>query len=214
MWYAAGACVVLIIPAVAGYARIRPGAGSKSITSLDALTSSTIAEIMPESLMSLSVEQVNFLLSRLEKEEPPQSTMGAMCYQAMAPPATAEYICPVCGEKTLYSDSQTAFIEWELEGCRRLAESINSNTDFEIFLDEGLFCDYCSPDTGEENPEILLRVIYESDMEVVNRVSVIDLMMLDSFLQGNLFYTTSNDAQMPMQNYAGRMRELLGLEEE
>lgn len=51
--------------------------------------------------MTLSVAQVNFLLARLESEEPPTQTMGVMCYEAMILPSVAEYICPVCGDKTL-----------------------------------------------------------------------------------------------------------------
>ena len=28
--------------------------------------------------------------------------MGAMCYDMCMPPPVTEYVCPVCGEKTLY----------------------------------------------------------------------------------------------------------------
>ncbi|MCK5132026.1 MAG: hypothetical protein KAR40_07740 [Candidatus Sabulitectum sp.] len=60
-----------------------------------------IVDTVPETPMTLSVAQVNFLLARLESEEPPTQTMGVMCYEAMILPSVAEYICPVCGDKTL-----------------------------------------------------------------------------------------------------------------
>lgn len=214
MWYVAGACAVVLLSAVAGFARNRPGSEQKSVTPLCIVTSVTIADFTPEALMTLSVTQVNMLLAKLESEEPPKLTRGAMCYEAMATPEVAEYICPVCGEKTMYNYAQSAFINWELEGCRRMVESINSNTDFNIALDEGLFCDFCSPDAGEEEPALRLQVLFEDGNEVTNTVSINDLRMLDSFLQGNLYYTTSNDAQLPLKDYAARMRELLGLEDE
>ncbi|MEA3266268.1 MAG: hypothetical protein U9P42_04925 [Candidatus Fermentibacteria bacterium] len=214
MWYVAGACAVVLLSAVAGLARNKPDPGQKSVTPLDVVTSSAISDFTPEALMTLSVTRVNMLLTRLENEEPPEQTMGAMCYEAMAAPEVAEYICPVCGEKTMYNYSQSAFINWELEGCRRMVESINSNTDFNIALDERLFCDFCSPDAGEEEPVIRLQVFLENGIEITNTVSVNDLRMLDSFLQGHLYYTTSNDAQLPLKNHAARMRELLGLEVE
>jgi len=56
-------------------------------------------------------------------------------------------------------------------------------------------------------------VVYGNGTEVVNTISITDLLMLDSFLQGNLYYT-SNDGEMPLQNNSGRMRELPGFEKE
>lgn len=214
MWYVAGACAVVLLSAVAGLSRNKPVSEQKSMTPLNVLTSASIADITSEVLITLSVAQVNILLTRLENEEPPEQTMGAMCYEAMAAPEVAEYICPVCSEKTMYNYSQTAFINWELEGCRRMVESINSNTNFEITLDEALFCDFCTPDAGMEEPELILQVHCRNGDVVRNNVSINDLRMLDSFLQRNLYYTTSNDAQLPLQNHADRIRELLGLKDE
>ena len=214
MWYVAGVCAVVLLSAVAGFAKNKPGSDQKSVMPLDVLASASDAELVPETLTSLSTTQINILLARLEIKEPPQATMGAMCYEAMAAPAVAEYICPVCGEKTIYNYSQSAFINWQLDNCRRLAESINSRTDFEILLDEGLFCDFCSPDAGDEEPALLLCVIRENGEEVVNRVNIYDLMKLDSFLGGNLYYLTETDGEEPLQDSAERIRELLGLEKE
>ncbi len=214
MWYVAAVFAVVLISAVAGFAKSRPEVTSKTLTPLDAITSATAADIVPDIVSTVSVEQINILLERLETTEPPEQVMGAMCYEPMVMPEVAEYICPVCGEKTVYNYSQAAFINWELAGCRRTADSINTHTDFEVVLDERQFCDFCSPDSSSDEPSLLLRVIYSDSTEVVNIVDIADLLMLNSFLQGRLYYTTSNDAQMPLQSYSGRMRELLGLEKE
>ncbi len=171
----------------------------------------TIHRIISSAAMKpLSMQQVNFLLARLEREEPPEPVFGAMCYEMMATPAVAEYICPVCGEKTIYEDFNTELIEWELQGARRLAESINEATEFSVILDETLFCDYCSEDPSGD-PALLLRVTDEEGVETVNRVFLTDLRKLDSFLQGRLYWLTDNDSQEPLQDDSQRIRQLLGL---
>lgn len=205
MWYIAGACFLLVVSAAAGFTR--------SLRASEIKSAAEGAAISSTSIKALSRNQINDLISRLEKEESPEPVMGAMCYAPMMVPSVAEYICPTCGEKTLYSDSNTAFIEWTLDDCRRRAESINAITDFEILLDESLFCDFCSPEPGHE-PYLVLRVVTETGEEVANAVQAVDLMRLESFLSGNLYFTTSNDGQMPLLEGAGRIRLLLGLVEE
>lgn len=205
MWYIAGVSALIIVSAVAGIARNRSSLETKPV--------STKSGIGLYSIRSLSRSEINLLLSRLENEKPPEAVMGAMCYGPMMLPATAEYICPSCGEKTVYDSSFASFIEWELAGCRRMADNINLNTDFDVVLDESLFCDFCSQEAAE-TPVLLLKVINEDGVEVANRITIRDLRMLESFLEGNLYYSTSNDSQRPLQDYADRMRILLGLEEE
>jgi len=204
MWYIAAVAGIIVVGALAGTAR------SKGIS----FTKEGFCDAVfnAESVRKLSMEQVNFLLARLEREDAPDPAFGAMCYEAMAIPAVAEYVCPVCGEKTLYEDYQVSFILWELQGCRRLAESIDSSTEFRVILDESQFCDFCSGG-NTQSPEILLRVIRDDGSETVNSVSISDLRMLDSFLQGRLYWVTENDGQEPLKNNADRMRELLGLPE-
>lgn len=201
MWYMAGALLLLAATGAIGLGR----SGSKSVRGFQVL------ERMMDraALGSLSMQQVNALLARLELREPPEPVMGAMCYEAMAYPAVAEYVCPVCGEKTLYEDTHTGFIEWELPGCRRMAESVNALTEFEIILDETMFCRFCS-EGAEEDPGLLLRVVSSDSGETVNAVSIPDLRMLESFLQGHLYYVTANDAQMPLREHSERISELLG----
>ena len=205
MWYIAAVAGMVVAGTLAGVIR------SKGV---DTVKEGPVSNLIDSaSIKSLSMEQVSFLLARLEREEPPEPVFGAMCYEMMGAPLVAEYICPVCGEKTLYEDYQTAFIEWELQGARRLAESIDSITEFTITLDETLFCDFCS-EQDEQNPGLLLRVVPPEGEDVVNSVSLTELRMLDSFLQGRLYYLTDNDSQEPLQDHADRLRRLLGLSEQ
>lgn len=163
-----------------------------------------------QTVVSLSMDQIELLLARLEKEEPPEPTMGAMCYAPMMIPDSAEYICPVCGEKTMYGGGMFAYMNHELEAARRLAVSINASTDFSVVLDESSFCSFCSVH-GVGSAVLVLRVSGENGEETANSVSVDDLRKLDSFLKGSLYWVTSNDGQEPLQGHAERMRELLGI---
>ncbi|MCK5115598.1 MAG: hypothetical protein KAR44_03300 [Candidatus Aegiribacteria sp.] len=203
MWYIAAVVGIVLAGTLTGVVKSRGIAFSKEESTINGIINSA-------ALKPLSMQQVNFLLARLEREEQPEIVFGAMCYDMMAAPAVAEYICPVCGEKTLYDNFQTAFIEWELQGARRLAESLDASTEFQITLDETLFCDYCSEDS-EEEPSLILHVLPEQGEEVVNRVSLTDLRKLDFFLQGQLYWVTENDSQEPLQGYVDRLRLLLGL---
>lgn len=43
-------------------------------------------------------------LEELAKSAPPKDlSSGAMCYEMATPPERAEYVCPACGDKTLYA---------------------------------------------------------------------------------------------------------------
>jgi len=201
MWYIVVAAVLLMASGAFGFSRLRNTSQEKS-----QLVNRIVDRVTFE---SLTMDQINILLARLEREEAPEPVRGAMCYEIMASPAVSEYVCPICGEKTIYSDQLTAFIEWELQGCRRKADLINEYTEFEVMLDETMFCDFCSNGSGDE-PVLYLRVLSSDSTETVNPVSVFDLTILESFLQGNLYYTTFNDGQQPIQEYSDRIRVLLG----
>jgi hypothetical protein len=160
-------------------------------------------------LGSISWAEVEILLDRLEMKEPPEPVFGAMCYEMVAPPEVAEYVCPVCGEKTLYTDYNTEFIEWELQGCRRLFDEIAASSDMDIQLDETRLCSSCTTADSAETA-LYLNVILEDGSVVSNRVSEFDLRLLDGFLKGRLFYYTWNDGEEPLKPHIDRIRELLG----
>ena len=159
---------------------------------------------------TLSAEQVDVLLSRLEREEPPEPVMGAMCYSVAMPPEVAEYICPLCGEKTIYTNNVTEFISWALEDCRRLFDEVAGQTDMNLFLDESRYCSHCTPDTTED-PGLFLTVTRDDGSVISTRINKHDLLILNGFLKGTLYYETFTDGREPLKPFAGRLREILGL---
>lgn len=205
MWYIAALVGLIIAGAVTGIAK------AKGIFLLEDISQAVTIDSIR--MRSLSTSQINLLLARLEKEEPPGPVIGAMCYDPASAPLVAEYVCPVCGEKTVYEDHHTEFVEWELQGARRLAESINGNTEFTVQLDETLFCGYCSSET-DADPSLLLRVVHSDGEVVLNRISLDDLRKLESFLQGRLYWITYYDEHKPLQDEIERLQTLLGIEEE
>lgn len=49
-------------------------------------------------------EDLRRRLEDLARSEPPTDlSHGAMCYEMTGPPEVAEYLCPVCGQKTMYA---------------------------------------------------------------------------------------------------------------
>ncbi len=165
--------------------------------------------VTAESLGRLSRQDVHALLTRLEMEEPPEPLPGAMCYKVAGPPSVAEYTCPVCGEKTVYTDELTGFIENRLESARRLAAAVDSCTSFSVMLDETALCSNCSGDSSG-TPGLFL-VVADS---LRSPVSETDLRMLYGFVQGNLYWSTETDDRLPLKDHVHRLAELLGLQSE
>ena len=156
---------------------------------------------MPES-------ELDEMLARLERDSVPEPTMGAMCYSPMALPDSAEYVCQVCGERTLYGWEQAYFLQIEINQCREIAGIIDSSDLLDAVLDESAFCSHCSP--GVEHPSMRLVVRYEDGSEVVNDVTLQDLMVLRGFLSGELYYTGERESTEPLRPQVDRIRQLLG----
>jgi hypothetical protein len=196
--------LLLTFATALGAIRIRSKAGTVSGTFLNGVTLSDLG--------SVSYDQLEAMLDRLVTEPLPDLylSLGAMCYDPAAPPEVSEYVCPVCGEKTIYGDFNTRFVEWELQGCRRIFDEIDAAADLDLVLDETRFCQDCTPG-AEEEPRLYLTLVLEDRGVVSSLVDEHDLRLLESFLKGRLFYTTWNDAEEPLKPHAGRIRELLGL---
>jgi hypothetical protein len=160
-------------------------------------------------LGTISWSEVEILLDRLETTEAPEPVFGAMCYEMVAAPEVAEYVCPVCGEKTVYADYDTEFIECGLQVCRRVFDGIDEAAEMDIRLDESRLCSSCTP-AGDVEQVLFLEVTLEDGSVVRNSVSEYDLRILEGFLRGRLFYYTWNDGQEPLKPHIERIRELLG----
>jgi hypothetical protein len=161
---------------------------------------------------SMSRIKIEKMLEELQKQRAPKRTLGAMCYDVAGPPPTAEYVCPVCGHKTLYSKGETAFVTWELGACRREFDQMEKVNDFKMVLDESSFCAQCSPNANKH--ELVLKVAYsDGSTHSTGGVRQIDLRMLRYFLGGSLSFQGLQEGTEPLKDQIPRLRELLGVDD-
>lgn len=171
---------------------------------------------------TLSRQDIEKQLAYIAKSPPPKNlAVGAMCYDIAGPPERIDYVCPVCGEKTLYvmertADGQIDQQQWKtagtvqaLESLRRLTQQIDK---LEVTLDESQFCSHCSP--GIEDPRVALVVDYPDTPEPHRAwdISVQDLQILQAFSKGQLKYTDPLDSERPLKDTLPRLEELLGVD--
>lgn len=169
----------------------------------------------------LSKQKIHLLLAGIAKTPPPKElAIGAMCYEVAVPPNRIDYVCPACGEKTIYAlgnpaDEKTRISRWQmvrnlqdLENCRRLARTIQK---LDISLDESQFCKKCTP--GIEAPALGLIVRYpdQSRPHRVSGVNWTDLAMLKAASDGKLIYKDRMDFEKPLKKSLPRLEELLGV---
>lgn len=158
----------------------------------------------------LSKEEIEKKLKKLSKSNPKNlENIGAMCYEMAMPPERAEYICPICGEKTLYSNfNYSQLITWELQQMRTLSENLEA---INAKLDESQFCRSCSPDI--EEPEICLIVkLKDTDEHKTCKINIEDLKILNEFVAGEIIHKDDFDAETPLNFHILRISELLGID--
>lgn len=161
-------------------------------------------------MKGLSEKTVDWLLARLRVVEPPEPTLGAMCYDMAMPMLVEEYVCVVCGEKTVYAEG--SWLLTELPECRSMSESINGAVDFDVELVETALCSHCEPEMV--TPAMFLKVTREDgEVAFFDAVSRFDLTLLTYFLDGSLTYTGDYGEEQPLLPHASRIAELLGTEE-
>ncbi|MFH0896113.1 MAG: hypothetical protein V2A54_16900 [Bacteroidota bacterium] len=133
-------------------------------------------------------------------------TRGAMCYEMAAPPTTADYICPVCGNKTTYPKEMVEFIE-EIPACRSHVKSLK---ELNAMLEEKAYCKKCSPQITD--PTLCLIISYADDPEPykVCDVHTSDFILINEFLSGTLKHHNFYDGESPLVDYIARLEVLLG----
>lgn len=160
-------------------------------------------------LLESSRTRLSMMLSRVEREPAPDQIMGAMCYEPMAVPNRADYVCPVCGERTLYGYPDGYFILESIPPMRRIIEEIEGNEFFSATLEE-MYCSACHPDNGVRG--VTLVIAYPEGDTVRTAATLHDLRILQGFISGELSYTDSYDATLPLRGNTDRLRILLGIE--
>ncbi|MCX7008778.1 MAG: hypothetical protein NTY53_16275 [Kiritimatiellaeota bacterium] len=149
------------------------------------------------------------MLQRIATAPAPKPVMGAMCYKPAMPPKVAEYICPICGEKTVFTEREARFIQWELTSCRNLLQEIQKVSGAAVTLDEAACCRKCHPET---TAPMLAAVIHFDDGTVrrIAPISAEQLRLLRDFLAGKLAVKGTNDGESPLKARLPELEKLLG----
>jgi predicted RNA-binding Zn-ribbon protein involved in translation (DUF1610 family) len=199
MWY-----IVVIIIAAAGLIF-----GFSGLTSCANNTKPT-TNVPPDSIKpGYTREEVNSLLENLaNKPVKDNLDMGAMCYSPRPILKSADYICPVCGEKTIYTYQQAEFVQNEIPKCRSLITRFQGAT---LKLDEQQFCRKCATDSIPEPKLCLLAKLEDQQETKTCGISSEDIKMLTEFFEGKNIHKTSNDGEVALKVNIPRIKQLLGI---
>ncbi len=152
-------------------------------------------------------------LQALQQAPAPAMKMGAMCYDMVGPAERAEYVCPTCGERTVYARDGDGFAvihaQSQIEGCRRLMDRLKKASPVPVVWDESAWCKHCSPDA--KTPAAFLVFTYEEGEHREPVKGSEDLVILCEFFEGERGHKTVTDGVEPLKNYAKRLEELLGV---
>jgi hypothetical protein len=164
-----------------------------------------------------SKNQIDQKLKHLaETSAPTNLSFGAMCYEMAARDnSVLEYVCPICGEKTIYKrnkDSEKfSYIDsqiWNIYSCRQEIEKVKG---INIKFDEKEFCSKCSPKTERPKLFLLVNIAGQKDTTKISNFSYMDIRILNEFLNDKLVHKTDNDGETALVNNIDRIKELLGI---
>ncbi len=202
MWY-------IIIFALAGIGII---AGFTSLTSCGQSSSEPKTDVPPDSIRgSYTRDEVEQMLKDLaERKVKDDLNMGAMCYSPRPYADSADYICPKCGEKTIFTHRHAEFVLHEIPDCRRMAAPFGPDV---IKLEETAYCQNCNGGK-ESQPELCVIVSLEGAEPVRTcGISTLDMIILTDFLKGKNIYKTFNDEEAPLKDRIPRLKILLGIKD-
>jgi hypothetical protein len=135
--------------------------------------------------------------------------LDTTCYMTGMRLTTAEYICPVCGYKTLYDKDRTAWVVKEIVGYRRGFDQLNRVSPLKMTLDESSLCAQCSPNATEH--QVGLTVTHgDGTSQTTSPVSWNDLSILREYFEGHLTDYTPNMTPGMIRENTFRIGQLLG----
>lgn len=149
------------------------------------------------------------LLDRLNKlaegPAPKELAMGAMCYSIAPPPDREEYVCPKCGERTLYATSNECSKVCDVRVASDLMRELSRS---DVILDESSFCKNCSPDTP--GPSMALVVHYADGTDHrTDCVELVDVQLVKVFFDGHSKHDGGMGGEVPLKAHAARLATLL-----
>jgi hypothetical protein len=175
-----------------------------------------------EKIKSLDRTAIRGLLKKLSESPVPKGEkMGAMCYDTAPPPRRADYVCPKCGERTLYDETKmdtkewvekgrSSTVAWEIPECRREFKELQKLAGDSISLDESQFCKKCSPKVTE--PKLVLHITLKGEKaRDVEKIKHGDIRILREFLAGELLAEGDRNSISPLKKSLPRLQELLGV---
>lgn len=191
---------ILIVSCTA--AKTRSDTGPSGTTNRPPATSAAAVK-------SMTRKELQSSLKKLSDAPAPPRAMGAMCYETVGPPATAKYVCPICGEHTLYTND-TWEVDYGIQACRREFDLLQGIAQHAVSLDEADFCRKCRPSVA--SPKLALVTVIDGNR--TNRVTGItndDIRILHEFLTGKTTHMTSTGGEIPLKEFIPRIELLLGI---
>lgn len=198
-----------LLVAAMGIASLTPGCdktGNESASTTDLQKKGEVSATKPD---------IDKLLKRLaEKPVPTELNLGAMCYAMALPPERAEYVCKVCGTKTIHSTKQNRLAGgWDspalsVKYYRTYIEELKK-LGLDAKLDESFLCSKCKK---EGQSSLFLEVTIKNHVVRNGLVDMNDLRKLKAFVQGNLVWKGERDEEFPLKPELPRIRQLLGVE--
>jgi hypothetical protein len=141
---------------------------------------------------------------------PAELNPGAMCYEMSMPPDRIEYICPTCGQKTIYTNSAYYDNIENVNSCRYIVTNIKNLT---LRLEEKNYCHHCYPDTNAAlSLNLYLKYKGEEKEEVIENVSKENLELIWAFMSGQTKVSSFNDDETPLKDYIDQICKLMKVE--
>ena len=163
----------------------------------------------------LTQDQLDSLLKELaQKPAPKKLAPGATCYMVAMPPERKEYVCTICGAKTVIKKDDAGWdIGERLDTYRRQMRHIKS-LGLDAVLDERSLCATCRakmerpPEAGTFFMEV--RIGEKTTRTIITGS---DLSKLIAFLEKKDKWTAGAGRELPLKDELPRIRELLGMPE-
>jgi hypothetical protein len=155
---------------------------------------------------------VDRLLKRLaEKPVPKTLSYGASCYMVEMPPDRAEYVCAVCGTKTIHSTNKGR--SWgtpalSVKYYRSYIEQLKKRG-LDVKLDESCLCSKCQK---EGQSSLVLEVAIKGHVTRNPIHDINELRILIAFVQGELVWKGTHEDVFPLKPELPRICQLLGIE--
>jgi len=170
--------------------------------------------VTSQKVQSMPREDIKKALEKSEPATKESEKVQAMCYMVAPLTSQFEYICPLDGEKTVYSQSSKAYASVidVVHMRNEIKKTLSLAKDMLISLDERKLCAKCSPGLSDEERSVTLVVQYADGRTIrTERVNSSDIGHLVIYIKDGFTFIESNhgigSASSPLET---RLKVLLG----